>query len=322
MIPWIQVYSNILTHDKTYSLAGALKIPNYSAVGLMVSLWCWVAINAPDGDITKYPPRAITEATGWTKKPDAFYQALVDAKLIEKTEDGKAVIRNWDQYAALLTDLMDDQKKKTAERVRKHRERKKKREQPADVPVTPGEEEQGEKRDGNVTVTPSNALHNITLPNPTLPNLSSSYEEDIKYSVDDDGSAGARAEEITGEFMAERDLSMDAYFGTTQATKDEAQTIADHIFSSFSLRKPTEQDVMLVFKHTARHDFSNGEWSTTFPEERIKLLMYAFEQAGTAGCPGTWRYIEACLGRMAARGITTLAQAEQYDEDRLSGGSL
>ena len=112
MIPWIQVYSNILTHDKTYTLAEALKVPNYSAVGLMVSLWCWVAVNAPDGDITRYPPRAITEATGWTKKPETFYNALVNAGLIEKTEDGRAVIRNWEQYAMLLIDLMSVRKRK------------------------------------------------------------------------------------------------------------------------------------------------------------------------------------------------------------------
>lgn len=62
MVPWIQVYSNILTHDKTYALAEQLKIPNYGAVGLMVSLWSWAATMPPNGDITAYPKRAIADA--------------------------------------------------------------------------------------------------------------------------------------------------------------------------------------------------------------------------------------------------------------------
>lgn len=123
MVPWIQVYSNILTHDKTYALAEALKIPNYAAAGLMVSLWAWVAVNAVDGDITTYPPRAIADAVGWRKNPDSFFQTLRDIRLIEE-KDGRTFIRNWEKYAALLIKFEEEQKQKTRERVARHRAKK------------------------------------------------------------------------------------------------------------------------------------------------------------------------------------------------------
>jgi len=88
MVPWIQVYSNILTHDKTYALAEKLKVKNYAAVGLMVSLWSWCAINAPDGDITNYPPKAIVDATGYEAtssiKVEAFYKILLVALVVHR----------------------------------------------------------------------------------------------------------------------------------------------------------------------------------------------------------------------------------------------
>lgn len=322
MIPWIQVYSNILTHDKTYSLAEALKVPNYSAVGLMVSLWCWVAVNAPDGDITRYPPRAITEATGWTKKPETFYNALVNAGLIEKTEDGRAVIRNWEQYAMLLIDLMSSQKKKTAERVKKHRERKKQREQAGDdpapqeetPPVTPEPEEA--KQGCNVTETESNALHNITLHNPTGHNPSPNGEDINSFVVDDDGPA-ARAKKIIDDYVDERDLRIESFFGQNEQTMAEIREITEQIFKKFSLRRPTDNDVAQVFFHVKHQDrLQTGEWALSFDDDALKLLMYCFEQASNASCPGNWNYINGCMAKLAQRGIRTLQQAEDYDWER------
>ncbi len=189
MVPWIQVYSNILTHDKTYALAEGLKIPNYGAVGLMVSLWSWAAINAPDGDITAYPKRAIADAAGWSKGADKFYQVLINVRLIEQLEDGRTVIRNWERYASLLIDMMDEQKKKTTERVRKHRQKKtgssnvtdiskdETEDKPCNVTVTPEKEATVEKCNvtetlqsvtGNATETLCNGA---TEPNLTKPNL-------------------------------------------------------------------------------------------------------------------------------------------------------
>lgn len=329
MIPWIQVYSNILTHDKTYRLAETLKIPNYSAVGLMVSLWCWVAVNAPDGDITSYPPRAITAATGWPKKPEAFYSALVDAELIEKKEDGRVVIRNWEQYATLLMDLMDSQKRKTADRVKKHRARRKAREDAGNDPTpeqSPGTEAADEtlpvtpepddvKRNCNVTVTESNALHNITGHNITGHNPSSYEEDNNSFVVDVDGSAGAQR--AVEDYFESNGFNLESYFGQTEQTMQAARDITIRIFCKCSTRKPTELDVARVFFATMQQQqTSTGQWDICFDEEKIQLLMYAFEQAVSAGCPGNWNYIGGCLSKLRQRGIKTLDEADAYDVQR------
>ena len=138
MVPWIQVYSNILTHDKTYALAEKLRVPNYTAVGIMVSLWSWAAVNAPDGDITGYPPRAIADAVGWRKGAEALANALLETRLIAD-EDGRRVIRHWERYAALLMEAVERQRESTRQRVQKYRSKAK------------------EKAAGNVTETPCNA---------------------------------------------------------------------------------------------------------------------------------------------------------------------
>lgn len=191
MVPWIQVYSNILTHDKTYALAERLKIPNYAAVGIMVSLWAWASINATDGDITNYPPRAIAEATGWKgKKAEDFYEVLLDIWLIEK-RDNHVFIRNWERYASMLMDMMENQRKKTNERVKRHREkvRNAKRNGDSNIPC-------------NVTDTLSNGS--------TVPNLTRPY--------DDDGD-DACAEEITPSGLFAR------YFGKTPTPAEEEQCV-------------------------------------------------------------------------------------------------
>lgn len=157
MTPWIQVYSNILTHDKTYGLAESLDVPNYAAVGLMVSLWSWASINAADGDITNYPPRAIMDAAGWkAENPEDFYKSLLDIRLIEKSKDG-VFIRNWERYASTLMDKMEGQKKKTNERVKRYREKAQKAKYNSDSGHC------------NVTCNVTETIQNNTKPKPTKP---------------------------------------------------------------------------------------------------------------------------------------------------------
>lgn len=183
MIPWIQVYSNLIHHPKTTALADELGIrsadanPNAVAAGMLVSLWLWAAQNATDGDLSRCSDRAIAEAAEYKKKPSAFVSALLNTKWL----DDNKKLHDWEQYASLLQDMNDRQKANTAARVRRLRERRK---QESAVTVTPDSEEyvtQTEVPSGencndcngysNVTVTLSNAptLPNPTLPNPTLP---------------------------------------------------------------------------------------------------------------------------------------------------------
>lgn len=125
---WIQVDDSIREHDKIYNLADVLNISNAYAVGLMVCFWTWAAVAAPDGDVTNFPPRAISQAAGWDKDgakgAQEFYNDLLKIRFLEKHDDGTVHIRNWEQHAALLLDYIDKQKEKTRRRVQKYREKK------------------------------------------------------------------------------------------------------------------------------------------------------------------------------------------------------
>lgn len=122
MMPWIQVYSNLPGHKKLYALSKALGIKRkYETVGIIVSLWLWAAKNAPDGDITDFPVEALEDAVPGFRGLPKLYTALLDTGWLDQTEDGRIIFHDWEEYAGLLMDALDNQKKKTRERVRKYR---------------------------------------------------------------------------------------------------------------------------------------------------------------------------------------------------------
>jgi hypothetical protein len=129
---------------------------NYEATGLIVSLWCWSAVNAPDGNLGGYNSRDISEAIGYKKAPAKLLDVLTDAGFVDVQENGNMVIHDWDEHAALLMDSNEQQKRNTRERVRRYRERRK------------ANSETDESKQSNVT---GNGCNAPTLPNLTLPNL-------------------------------------------------------------------------------------------------------------------------------------------------------
>ena len=201
MIPWIQVYSNLIHHPKTTALADELGIrsadanPNAVAAGMLVSLWLWAAQNATDGDLSRCSDRAIAEAAEYKKKPSAFVSALLETRWLDESKK----LHDWEQYASLLQDMNDRQKANTAARVRRLRERRK---QESAVTVMPDAEEDVTQSEAppdgdsngysNVTVTLGNAptLPNLTLPNNTLP-VSDTIPN--AKGIDQVGSIGAAA---------------------------------------------------------------------------------------------------------------------------------
>ena len=164
MIPWIQVYSNLIRHPKVTKLADKLELSskdvgaNVIAAGMIVSLWLWAAQNATDGNLSECSDRAIAEAAEYKKKPSVFVEALKYAKFLD---DDKR-LHDWDEYATLLIEYEDQQREKTRQRVARHRAKKKA------MSVEPGNDECN--AECNVTVTQGNASTkpNLTLPNNTL----------------------------------------------------------------------------------------------------------------------------------------------------------
>lgn len=163
MSPWIQVYANLPSHRKTCKMRDALGLKNnYEAVGLLVCLWAWMAVNAPSGSLAGFSARDIAEAAGYKKSPEKLRTALVDAGFLDELDGGALVAHDWDEHAGLLQDILEEQKRKTRDRVRKHREKKKAVAERPDKPSL-------DRRDCNVTETLCNAP---TKPNLTKPNLS------------------------------------------------------------------------------------------------------------------------------------------------------
>jgi hypothetical protein len=126
MIPWIQVYSNLITHPKTSALADLLKLtsrsaaPNVIAAGLLVSLWSWAVQNAYSGDLSGCSDRAIADAARYLGKPQSFVAALTQAGWL----DPDRKLHNWDRYASLLMEQEDNRRAKTNERVKRYRNKK------------------------------------------------------------------------------------------------------------------------------------------------------------------------------------------------------
>ena len=172
MRPWIQVDSGIKEHDKIYNLADRLNIPNAYAVGLMTCLWAWASTACPDdGDVSNFPPRAIAQAAGWksgTKEAQKFYDALLATNFLEKTEDGKTIIRNWGLHQNFLVDYIEKQKEDNRCRVKKCREQKKQKQSQSNVSEAQGVTLQHPSC--NVTKTECNDFtpsHTIPVPNPS-----------------------------------------------------------------------------------------------------------------------------------------------------------
>lgn len=155
MIPWIQIYSNLVSHPKTDALAEKLNLScaavkrNVIAAGMLVGLWSWAAQNATDGDLSTCTYSVLADAAGWKKKPEVFINALVSAGWVDRNGASLA-IHDWEDYASLLMEQMDNQKQKTNERVKRYRDKKK-------VACNGG---------CNVTETFSNGS---TVPNHTIP---------------------------------------------------------------------------------------------------------------------------------------------------------
>lgn len=153
MEAWIKVHHDLSDHPKVYALAEALKVEQFSAVGLVVSLWIWTLLHAPDGDLGRFPDAAIARACHWHKSAAGLVKALQECGFL----DGKR-IHDWEDYAGAILVAENTRKEKTRKRVEAYRERKRTEEplqaEPCNDDVT---------RYTSVTELESNALRNACV---------------------------------------------------------------------------------------------------------------------------------------------------------------
>ena len=164
MLPWIQVYSNLADHPKIYALVDRMKLRrNSEAVGIVVSLWLWAAKNAPDGDLSGFPERAIADAVGYPSSyAGKLCELLLECRWLDEKEGGGYQIHDWEAYAGMLMDALERQMEKSRERQKRYRMRKKQ------ISVD-GDADDNVTR--NVTHNATRYATNVTRYAPTRPDL-------------------------------------------------------------------------------------------------------------------------------------------------------
>jgi|GEM_PF-4536687 len=99
---WIELHQSVWTHRKTFTLAASLNVLDVTAVGHLARLWCWGLDNlGVEGELSNVTDSVIARAAGWTKKPETFVAALVEAEYIDVMNDERA-LHDWESYAGRL----------------------------------------------------------------------------------------------------------------------------------------------------------------------------------------------------------------------------
>jgi len=85
-------------HPKLGRLCKLLGVPRYAAVGIVESLWHFTAKHAPAGDVGKWSDDEIAEALCWDGDSVALVNALVESRLLDRSESHRLAVHDWDQH--------------------------------------------------------------------------------------------------------------------------------------------------------------------------------------------------------------------------------
>lgn len=119
------------------------------------------------------------------------------------------------------------------------------------------------------------------------------------------------------EFLYEVREDITTYFGYTEALGKELQTVTDAIWEEFLPgKRPSPGDVRQVFFYIMdQTQDENGDYIMSFPEERKKMLAYAFSQAQLNGAV-SWNYIRGIYSKWGNRGTNTMQKIFDYEYER------
>lgn len=319
MIPWVQVYSNLPQHPKIGRLADELGQSKdveqeTVAVGIVVSLWTWAIQNAYTGDLSGVSDRAIARACGWRKDAGKLVTALISAGWLDEDRH----IHDWEEYSMLLIDAEDNRKKNDRDRAKRYRDRK--RDASRD-----GNGDASAESDVSVQQNHAPTIPYHTIPYQTIPKEIVSGGGDARAREDDPpknvdkGNKGARSrDEAKEEILTKlrsgdpkrddlvRRIQLGDWDDAPEALRTEITQITADAFRSFCGRAPTDMDRAAVLRFVTEDGRVDSD--------RRDLMLYALEAANKAGKPGQWAYINGVLGKLIARGVRTLEQAQDYDD--------
>ena len=167
---WIQSHQEIKEHPKTTRLKRRLGVSLPTTIGHLHMFWWWGLTYAETGDLSGVDDEIIADACGWEGEPSEFIEALISAGFVDKNRH----IHDWSEYTGRLISRREQSRIRQA-RYRESRETNAlvtrdsnarsvtKRDSNANVRVSHGSREEGEKRRQDKS-TP-----HIAPPVPTLP---------------------------------------------------------------------------------------------------------------------------------------------------------
>lgn len=144
-------------HWKTIILKSDL---GYAAIESLQRLWCFAAINKPDGTLSGMTLRTIEIAAHWSGEPGAFVSKLVELRFLD-AQDGVFVLHDWEDhngYAAHAGDRAAQGKKAADARW--------KRRTGGDSGPKGGKNADSNADSNAVSIAPSNAPIPIPIPIP------------------------------------------------------------------------------------------------------------------------------------------------------------
>jgi hypothetical protein len=97
---WQKTDPDLRAHPSFKLLCAALAIPPILGDGLLSGIWRMAYRQAEDGDLSRFTAEALMAGADWTyqQDPEAVVDALVAAKFLERTEDGRLLIHDWDGW--------------------------------------------------------------------------------------------------------------------------------------------------------------------------------------------------------------------------------
>lgn len=101
---YIEAHQTLRDHRKILDLSAELDMPEPHVTGHCVYLWLWSIDNAPGGKLSS-SERTIERAAGWQGERGAFFQAMLNAGLLERDEGGQVWIHDWFDYAGKLMEF-------------------------------------------------------------------------------------------------------------------------------------------------------------------------------------------------------------------------
>ncbi|MFA5387931.1 MAG: hypothetical protein WC322_06140 [Candidatus Paceibacterota bacterium] len=113
---WQKTDPGLRSHPAFLDLVAELDSTPIMVDGMLSGLWRMAFHDAPDGDITRFKPRALARSVGWLGNADVLVHALTDCGFVDEI-DGKLFIHDWSDWGGALF----AERAKTAARVSRNR---------------------------------------------------------------------------------------------------------------------------------------------------------------------------------------------------------